>query len=147
MAKNHIALVLALALPSLTGALWAADGKEESPPIPEAENVRSIAKLRSARVGTAFVILTEGRKAYMLTAAHVVGGNPAEKPDCQVEFGTADRRAPCEVRYTWSSADLAVVYANLEGIPGAVKPLGIREAASWRSTAALSAAPSRPNLF
>ena len=136
MADSQLKLVLAIGISLLANDIWAADSEKDSPPIPESTNVRSVAKLKSASVGTGFVVLTEGRKAYLLTAAHVVGGISAEEPDCHVEFGTADRRAPCTVRYVWSNADLAVVYANLEGIPSVVKPLELGDSALLATTGA-----------
>ena len=94
-------------------------------PVAEPVNRGSVMRVRSVEDGTAFVIMTEGRLLYLLTAGHVVSSRtPGPAPPCEVDFVTNGHTIPCKVVDAWSKErdglDLAVLEADAANVPGAL---------------------------
>jgi YD repeat-containing protein len=89
---------------------------------PEQITRYSVLRVNSAESGTGFVIFTEGRKLYMLTAGHVVAGRDPGAPPCSVDFGTQERRMPCKILQAFlpeDGVDLAVLEVDASQVSGA----------------------------
>ena len=81
-------------------------------PSVDAVNRESVVRVRSSEVGTGFIIMTDGRQIYLLTAGHVVSGRDPVPPPCSVDFGDRNLTLPCEILDVYGAkdgADLAVL--------------------------------------
>jgi hypothetical protein len=98
--------------------------------VPPEEQIRSsVVRVNSVMTGTGFAVLTEGRRLYLLTAAHVVGGRQPTPPPCSIDFGNPDQALRCEVILQFDDIDLAVISADAAAYP---RRLGtVRLGNSW----------------
>ena len=123
-------LLLALLLPLISPARAQA---------PEQMTRHSVLRVRSAESGTGFVIFTEGRRLYLLTAGHVVAARDAGPQPCSVDFGTQERVMPCRILLAFrpeDGVDLAVLEADASEVSGAFAAvrLGTSQALPNRGT-------------
>jgi YD repeat-containing protein len=107
----------------LIGAIsyWAFGMHAFAQPVSEEANRLAVARIHSVETGTAFVIFTSGRKLYLLTAAHVVGGDQPANPPCRIDFDNPAIQIPCKVPYLWvkeGMIDLAVIEADASNVSG-----------------------------
>jgi YD repeat-containing protein len=82
----------------------------------------SVFRVKSVESGTAFVIFTEGRRLYLLTAGHVVAGRDPTPPPCSIDLGPEERTLPCRIILSFTAeqgVDLAVLEADAGAISGA----------------------------
>jgi YD repeat-containing protein len=101
------------------------------PPEVASEIQNSIFRLRSNKTGTAFVVMKQGQRLFLVTALHVLRGDDGTgaaavgtQMPCVIDRGSTDSAVACEVRYTYPDIDVAVLTADVPGYTGHPLALG-----------------------